>query len=189
MSAAVLLASCKTSRSAQTTEAAPRRELRGVVERITFQNPENGFTVARLAPERSDGATVSSLDDERLVTLVGTLSDLQPGEAILAHGWWRNDPKHGWQFNASEACTALPATVRRMKRYLGSGLVKGIGPVMGGSPRMGGGRSHASAGVALRRRARRRRHRNCGRRRQATVFVANVAEREAASEPDVLAKA
>jgi hypothetical protein len=70
-----------------------------------------------------------------------------------------------------------------MKRYLGSGLVKGIGPVMGG------GRSHASAGVALRRRARRRRHRNCGRRGQATVFVANVVEREAASEPDVLAKA
>ena len=84
-----------STRSVPTTETAPRRELRGVVERITFQNPENGFTVARLAPERRDGDTVSSVDDERLITLVGTLPDLQPGEAIVAHGWWRNDPKHG----------------------------------------------------------------------------------------------
>jgi exodeoxyribonuclease V alpha subunit len=103
-----------------------------VVERITFQNPENGFTVARLAPERRDGDTASSLDDERLITLVGTLPDLQPGEAIAAHGWWRNDPKHGWQFQAAEYRTTLPATVQGMKRYLGSGLVKGIGPVNAG---------------------------------------------------------
>jgi exodeoxyribonuclease V alpha subunit len=98
-----------------------------VVERITFQNPENGFTVARLAPERRDDERVSSMDDERLITLVGTLPDLQPGEAIVAQGWWRNDPKHGWQFQAAEYRTMLPATVQGMKRYLGSGLVKGIG--------------------------------------------------------------
>ena len=72
------------------------------------------------------------LDDERLITLVGTLPDLQPGEAIVAHGWWRNDPKHGWQFQAAEYRTTLPATVQGMKRYLGSGLVKGIGPVNAG---------------------------------------------------------
>jgi hypothetical protein len=154
-----------------------------VVERITFQNPENGFTEARLAPERRDGATVSSQNDERLDSLAGTLPDLQPGEVILAHGWWRNAPKHDWQFKASEACTALPATVRGMKRYFSSELVKG------GGPRMGGGRSHAGAGVALRHRARRRRHRDCERWGQATVFAANVVELEAASEPDVLAKA
>jgi exodeoxyribonuclease V alpha subunit len=108
----------------------PRRELRGVVERITYQHPETGYTVARLAPERAEAAPTTG--DERLVTVVGTLPDLQPGEAIVATGFWVNDPKHGWQFRALEARTTLPATVQGMKRYLGSGLVKGIGPVMGG---------------------------------------------------------
>jgi len=108
----------------------PRRELRGVVERITYQNPETGYTVARLASERAEAAP--TIPDERLVTVVGTLPDLQPGEAIIATGFWVNDPKHGWQFKAMEARTTLPATLQGMKRYLGSGLVKGIGPVMGG---------------------------------------------------------
>src|SRR4051812_46174625 len=91
----------------------PRRELRGVVERITYQNPENGYTVARLAPERAEAAPSTS--DERLVTVVGTLPDLQPGEAIVATGFWSNDPKHGWQFKAMEARTTLPATLQGMK--------------------------------------------------------------------------
>src|SRR5215212_8016887 len=69
----VLVPPATSTRSLPTTETPPRRELRGVVERITFQNPENGFTVARLAPERRDSDTISSLDDERLITLVGTL--------------------------------------------------------------------------------------------------------------------
>ena len=84
--------------------------------------PRNDATVTR----------PPAVDDERLITLVGTLPDLQPGEAIVAHGWWRNDPKHGWQFQAAEYRTTLPATVQGMKRYLGSGLVKGIGPVNAG---------------------------------------------------------
>ena len=106
------------------------RELRGVVERITYQNPENGYTVARLAAERRRDEAVPA--DDRLVTLVGTLADLQPGEAIEAKGWWTNDPKHGWQFQAIEYRTTLPATLQGMKRYLGSGLVKGVGPIMAG---------------------------------------------------------
>ena len=109
-----------------------RRELRGVVERITYQNPDNGYTVARLSPEGRDAGSAPGTADERLVTLVGTLPDLQPGEAIVAQGFWRNDPRHGWQFQAVDYRTALPATVQGMKRYLGSGLVKGIGPVMAG---------------------------------------------------------
>src|ERR687894_736016 len=60
------------------------------------------------------------------------LADLTPGEAIVAHGWWRNDAKHGWQFQARDYRTALPATLQGMKKYLGSGLVKGIGPVNAG---------------------------------------------------------
>ena len=67
--------------------------------------------------------------------MVGTLADLTPGEAIVAHGWWRNDPKHGWQFQATDYRTALPATLQGMKKYLGSGLVKGIGPVNAGPHR------------------------------------------------------
>jgi exodeoxyribonuclease V alpha subunit len=54
------------------------------------------------------------------------------GSAIVAHGWWHNDPKHGWQFQAQDYRTTLPATLQGMKKYLGRGLVKGIGPVMAG---------------------------------------------------------
>ena len=78
----------------QRREAAPaRRELRGVVERITYQNPENGYTVARLAPERAADAgneAEAARGDDRLVTLVGTLADLTPGEAIVAHSSFRS---------------------------------------------------------------------------------------------------
>jgi exodeoxyribonuclease V alpha subunit len=110
----------------------PLRKLRGVVERITFQNADNGFTVARLAPERPEAEAEAARGDDRLVTVVGTLADLTPGEAIVARGWWRNDAKHGWQFQATDYRTALLATLQGMKKYLGSGLVKGVGPVNAG---------------------------------------------------------
>ena len=112
--------------------ATPTRELRGVVERITYQNPSNGYTVARLAPERGVAEARVAYGDDRLVTVVGTLADLTPGEAIVAQGWWRNDPKHGWQFSAIDYRTSLPATAQGMKKYLASGLVKGLGPVNAG---------------------------------------------------------
>jgi exodeoxyribonuclease V alpha subunit len=73
----------------------PLRELRGVVERITYQNPENGYTVARLTAERDGLEAEAARGDDRLVTVVGALADLTPGDAIVARGWWRNDPKHG----------------------------------------------------------------------------------------------
>lgn len=120
-----------SDRSRSTGEEHPLRELRGVVERITYQNAENGYTVARLVRERSEEYAQAGSDD-RLITVVGTLADLTPGEAIVAHGWWRNDAKHGWQFQAADYRTTLPATVQGMKKYLGSGLVKGIGPVNAG---------------------------------------------------------
>jgi hypothetical protein len=63
------------------------RELRGVVERVTYHNPENGYTVARLAPELIGLEAEAIRGDDRLVTIVGTLADLMPGEAIVAHGW------------------------------------------------------------------------------------------------------
>jgi exodeoxyribonuclease V alpha subunit len=112
--------------------AASVRELRGVVERITYQNPQNGYTVARLSPERGGAEAEAARGDDRLVTVVGTLADLTPGEAIIARGWWRNDPRHGWQFMASDYRSTLPATLQGIRKYLGSGLVKGVGPVNAG---------------------------------------------------------
>ena len=129
---AIQSASIQGRAAATQAPAPPLRELRGVVERITYQNPENGYTVARLAPERASAEVQAVRDDDRLVTLVGSLADLTPGEAIVAHGWWRNDARHGWQFQAQDYRTTLPATLQGMKKYLGSGLVKGVGPVMAG---------------------------------------------------------
>jgi exodeoxyribonuclease V alpha subunit len=70
-------------------------ELRGMVERITYQHPEDGYTVARLIPERAGLEAEVARGDDRLVTVVGTPANLTPGEAIVAQGRWRNDPKHG----------------------------------------------------------------------------------------------
>jgi exodeoxyribonuclease V alpha subunit len=107
----------------------PWHELRGVVERIAYHNPENGYMVARLTPERAGLEAEAARGDDRLVTVVGTLADLIPGEAIVARGWWRNDPKHGWQFMAVDYRSTLPATLQGIQKYLGSGLIKGVGPV------------------------------------------------------------
>jgi len=108
----------------------PLRELRGVVERITYHNPDDGYTVARLAPERMGLEAEAVRGDDRLVTIVGTLTDLMPGEAIVARGWWRNDSRRGWQFMVVDYHTSLPATLQGLQKYLGSGLIKGVGPVM-----------------------------------------------------------
>ena len=84
-----------------------------MVERITYQNPENCYTVARLAPERTNDEIRRPRDDDGgLITLVGTLADLTPGEAIVAHGWWRNDSKHGWQFQTQDYRTCGTAEPR-----------------------------------------------------------------------------
>jgi exodeoxyribonuclease V alpha subunit len=127
-----------TAQPSQSPSPADRalRELRGVVERITYQNPENGFTLARLAPERPEAEAEAARGEDRLVTVVGTLADLTPGEAIVAHGWWRNDAKHGWQFQAVDYRTALPASLQGMKRYLGSDLVEGTSPINVGRARV-----------------------------------------------------
>ncbi len=101
------MAATHASRPEPDRSQPPRRELRGGVERIAYQNPETGFTIARLAPERRDAEAAGAADGERLLTLVGTLPDLQPGEAIVAAGFWRNDPKRGWQFQALDYRTTL----------------------------------------------------------------------------------
>lgn len=92
--------------------------LDGLIERITFFNPENGYTVLRLK--------VKGWADP--VTVVGNLPELAIGESLRLHGRWGNHATYGRQFQAERCEQVLPATTEGIRRYLGSGLIKGIGP-------------------------------------------------------------
>jgi exodeoxyribonuclease V alpha subunit len=94
--------------------------LEGALERITYANPETGYTIARIDPGRGPD----------LVTAVGPLLGAQVGESLRMRGRWTSHPKYGKQFEVFSYTTVLPATVQGIQRYLGSGLIKGIGPVM-----------------------------------------------------------
>ena len=97
-----------------------RPTLEGVLERIVFFNEENSFTVARLqVPGKKD-----------LVTIVGALSLPTPGETLRLKGQWVVDKKFGQQFRVESCLSVLPATIIGIQKYLGSSLIKGIGPVM-----------------------------------------------------------
>ncbi|MGW2558993.1 SF1B family DNA helicase RecD2 [Streptomyces sp. NPDC001514] len=91
----------------------------GVLERITYANEENGYTVARVDTGRGGG---------ELLTVVGSLLGAQPGESLRMEGRWGSHPQYGKQFSVENYTTVLPATVQGIRRYLGSGLIKGIGP-------------------------------------------------------------
>ncbi|WP_432095424.1 SF1B family DNA helicase RecD2 [Streptomyces sp. bgisy100] len=93
--------------------------LEGVLERITYANEENGYTVARVDTGRGSGD---------LLTVVGSLLGAQPGESLRMEGRWGSHPQYGKQFTVENYTTVLPATVQGIRRYLGSGLIKGIGP-------------------------------------------------------------
>ena len=95
-------------------------DLQGQIERITYTNEENGFTIAR----------VKVYGRRDLVTVVGNLMAPTPGEIIKMRGEWANHPKYGEQFKIVQYKTAVPASVYGIQKYLGSGLIKGIGPVM-----------------------------------------------------------
>lgn len=92
--------------------------LRCVVERITYQNAENGYTVLKCA--------VKNYKD--LVTVVGTMPDTHVGSVLSLEGFWKVDAKYGRQFSVEKFEETLPATVYGIEKYLGSGLIKGIGP-------------------------------------------------------------
>jgi exodeoxyribonuclease V alpha subunit len=97
----------------------------GLVERITYFNPENGYSVLRVRP---DHHRLPGANREGLVTVTGNLPELSPGEHLRLSGRWTNHPKHGLQFQCEVCEQTLPATVAGIRRYLGSGLIKGIGP-------------------------------------------------------------
>ncbi|WP_116244048.1 ATP-dependent RecD-like DNA helicase [Nocardiopsis sp. FIRDI 009] len=95
--------------------------VQGVLERITYANEDNGYTVAKV--DTGNGA-------HDLLTVVGALAGVQPGEALRMRGRWGSHPQYGRQFQVENYTTVLPATVQGIRRYLGSGLIKGIGPKM-----------------------------------------------------------
>jgi exodeoxyribonuclease V alpha subunit len=95
-----------------------KEQLSGTIERVTFHNPENGFAVLRVQARGQRGP----------VTVVGHLPSAIAGEYVEATGGWVQERDHGLQFRADELRTTPPHTVEGIARYLGSGLIKGIGP-------------------------------------------------------------
>src|ERR1700757_3986749 len=95
-------------------------EISGVIERVTFHNDESGFCVLQVKARGQRDET----------TVVGSLPSVTAGEWLSAEGWWVRDKEHGLQFKATTMKTVPPTTAEGIQRYLGSGLVKGIGPVL-----------------------------------------------------------
>ena len=94
--------------------------LKGQIERITYTNQDNGYTVAK----------VRVYGRQELVTVVGSFANPVPGEVVQMAGTWTTHPKFGEQFKMAFYQTVTPATTKGIERYLGSGLIKGIGPKM-----------------------------------------------------------
>lgn len=92
--------------------------LRCVVERITYQNADNGYAVLKCAAKNYTD----------LITVVGNMPDTHVGSVLSLEGFWKIDAKYGRQFSVEKFEETLPATVHGIEKYLGSGLVKGIGP-------------------------------------------------------------
>ena len=128
--------------SSSNKDAFGLKTISGVVERITFQSPETGYTIARLLPDsgaerrsgegsNNTGASprrFATRGEDNLVTIVGTLTSVAAGEALELSGQWQQHAQHGWQFKVENYRSILPATEQGIRKYLGSGLIKGIGP-------------------------------------------------------------
>ena len=100
-------------------EGPPLDTLEGVIERITFHNEENGYTVARLLPPNA----------RDVITILGNFSNPVVGESLLCHGTWTRHPQWGRQMTVARYEVVRPATAFAIEKYLGSGMVKGVGPV------------------------------------------------------------
>ena len=99
--------------------SAPIEALAGVVERVTFHNGENGFCVLR----------VKARGQRDLITILGHAAMVSAGEFVQASGSWINDRTHGVQFRASFLKATPPTTTEGIEKYLGSGMIRGIGPI------------------------------------------------------------
>ncbi len=98
--------------------------IEGQVERVTFFNEQNGFAVLR----------VKVRGQRDLVTVLGALPAVNGGEWIKATGEWTRDPQHGLQFRADTLSATAPNSREGIEKYLGSGMIKGIGPVLAKKP-------------------------------------------------------
>ena len=94
------------------------QDLEGVLEHFTYQNEENGYTIAKIIPHGKI----------QPITVVGALAGVQVGESLVLHGQWINHQKYGRQFEVQSYQVKLPATLEGIRKYLGSGLIKGVGP-------------------------------------------------------------
>jgi exodeoxyribonuclease V alpha subunit len=104
----------------QVVNASPQYEsITGVVERLTFHSEESGYTIARLQRERAS----------ELTTIVGSFANIQAGQTLQLTGFWRDHPQYGTQFQVTQYKETKPATLTGLEKYLGSGLIKGVGPV------------------------------------------------------------
>jgi exodeoxyribonuclease V alpha subunit len=101
------------------SQQSDREVLAGLVERVTYQNADNGFCVIR----------VKARGHRDLVTVVGHAAVISAGEWITAAGDWTNDRTHGQQFKARFLKTSAPTSAEGIEKYLGSGMIRGIGPV------------------------------------------------------------
>lgn len=104
--------------------------IEGSVERITYYAGETGFSVIRVKPARPRGIPQGAMTRDGLVTVVGELPEINPGESLKLTGRWMTHPKHGRQFRAERCERVLPATIEGLRRYLGSGMIRGVGPVI-----------------------------------------------------------
>ncbi|OLP20035.1 exodeoxyribonuclease V subunit alpha [Leptolyngbya sp. 'hensonii'] len=100
-------------------QSSPYEQLQGIVERLTFHSEESGYTVARLKVPRAS----------ELVTIVGSFANIQAGQTLDLTGLWKEHPKFGPQFQVTRYRETKPATLTGLEKYLGSGLIKGVGPV------------------------------------------------------------
>jgi exodeoxyribonuclease V alpha subunit len=105
--------------AARVATSRPTEPLAGLVDRVTFHNEENGFCVLR----------VKARGQRDLITVVGHAASISAGEFVQASGSWVNDRTHGVQFRASFLKATAPTTTEGIEKYLGSGMIRGIGPV------------------------------------------------------------
>ncbi len=101
------------------TDSLLTQTLEGVLERITYQNDGNGYTIAKILPKGKI----------QPVTVVGALAGVQVGESLVMNGTWINHHQYGRQFEVKSYQVRYPATLEGIRKYLGSGLIKGVGPV------------------------------------------------------------
>jgi ATP-dependent exoDNAse (exonuclease V) alpha subunit len=107
------------SREVRGSVSSPTEVLVGLVERVTFHNNENRFCVLR----------VNARAQRDLITITGHAAMISAGEFVQASGTWVNDRTHGVQFRASFLKAAAPTTIEGIEKYLGSGMIRGIGPI------------------------------------------------------------